>query len=130
MIIGPKVMRCGLVLIVIGLGFTILTGCEQPLKENETLHMTMFIWPFLDVERWKGINPEDGTSWKKERGDAICWLSTWEKEQRFDKDGFPIYRKERSTFLPLWSTQIEESEAFINKKGSVLVFPYDSRQRK
>jgi hypothetical protein len=129
-VIGPKITPGFLLLIIATLSFTIFTGCEQPLKENETFHKVATAWPIFDLERWEGVNPEDNSTWKKEKGDAIFWLSTWEKEERYDKDDFRIYRKERNSFFPLWSTEIEESDDFRNNKGSVLIFPYESRRRK
>ena len=104
-------------------------GCEQPLAEGQTYHKLHVAWPLFDVEKWEGVN-EDGSTWKKERGDAICWLATWEKDRTYDKNGFQTYFKERSGFFPLYSTEKEESEEFVSKKGMVLFSPYESYRKK
>jgi len=129
LVIGPYVGRFLIPLILVGIGLSFSVGCEQPLRENETYHKKAVAWPLFDVEKWEGINPEDGTRWKREVGDMLI-LATWETEERFDKDDFRIYRKEKSGFFPLWFTEIEESEAFVNKKGSVLIYPYESKRLK
>ena len=129
-VMGPKMLQYGVALIVVGMSLSMLAGCNQPLKDNEILHSTMFFWPIFDIERWEWENPKDETRVKREVGDAAFWLSTWEKEEHFDRDDFPIYRKEHSAFFPLWSTEVEESEDFINKKGNILIFPYNSQQKK
>ena len=127
---GPKMFRCLLMLMMAGLGFTVLAGCEQPLKENETLHEIMIVPPLFNVEKREGINPEDGSTWMREKGDMIFWLGSWEKEEKYDRDGFRIYRKERNTFFPIYNQEIEENEEFKNEKGSVLIWPYESRRKK
>ena len=104
-------------------------GCEQPLAEGQTYHKLHAAWPLFDVEKWEGVN-EDGTTWKKERGDACCWLATWEKEKKYDKNGFQIYSKERSGFFPLFSNEKEESEEFTLKNGMFLFSPYESYRKK
>jgi hypothetical protein len=119
----------GLILLVVGLVFAVLAGCDQPLGPNETYHKLTTAWPIFDLEKSEGID-ENGIRWKKEKGDAICWLSSWEKEHRFDKDNFLVYRKERNTFFPLYTAEIEESEEFIHKWGSVLLYPYRSKRLK
>ena len=108
---------------------TVLTGCEQPLAEGETYHKKTIAWPLFDIERSEGVT-EQNIHWKKEKGDAIAWLSSWEKEEHRDKKGFVVYRKERSTFFPLWSTEIEETEEYQRKWGSVLMYPYRSDRKK
>ena len=128
-VIGYLGGRSVILLILVGIALGFSSGCEQPLRENETYHKKAIAWPMFDVEKWEGINPEDGTSWKKEVGDILI-LATWEKQERFDKDNFRIYRKEKSGFFPLWFSEVEESEGFINKKGSVLIYPYESRRLK
>ena len=106
-----------------------LAGCEQPTVPGETYHKVSNAWPLFTFEKSEGIQ-DDGTKWKKEKGDAVFWLSTWDKEKRYDKDGFLIYRKEKSGFFPLWVTEIEESQEFRTKQGSVLILPYKSHRIK
>ncbi|MCP4709000.1 MAG: hypothetical protein GY869_10270 [Planctomycetes bacterium] len=129
MVMGPKQERVLIPLILVGIILGLSLGCEQPLRENETYHKKAVAWPLFDVEKWEGINPEDGTRWKREVGDLLI-LATWEKEERFDKDNFRIYRREKGGFFPLWFSEIEESEEFLNKKGSVLIYPYESKRLK
>ena len=119
----------GLLLILFGALVTFLGGCEQPVKPGETYHKVSAAWPLFDVEKSEGIE-DDGTKWQKEKGDALFWLSTWEKEKRYDKDGFLIYRKERDGFFPIYTNEIEEDKEFRTKKGAILVFPYYSRRAK
>jgi len=119
----------GLTLLTVVLVWAIGAGCDQPLGPNETYHRLSTAWPIFDVEKSEGID-ENGIRWKKEKGDAVCWLATWEKEQKFDKENFLVYRKERNTFFPLYSTEIEETEEFIHKWGSVLIYPYRSNRLK
>lgn len=107
----------------------VLAGCEQPLAEGETYHKKTIAWPLFDVERSEGVTDQN-VHWKKETGDAVVWLASWEKEERFDNEGFRVYRKERSTFIPLWNAEVEESEEFKSRKGNVLVFPYESYRKK
>ena len=107
----------------------LLLGCEQPLQEGQTYHRVSNAWPLWDQEKWEGENP-DGTTWTREKGDACCWLSTWDKERRYDARGMLIYKKEKSGFFPLYSHMIEESDEFRLKEGNVLIFPYRSYRRK
>ena len=76
-----------ILLILLLLGFMVFTGCERPLPPGETYHKVSSAWPLFDLEKSEGIEP-DGSKWQKEKGDACCWLQTWEKEKRYDKDGF------------------------------------------
>lgn len=110
--------------------FMTTLGCEQTtIPPGETYHKVSSAWPLFDVEKSEGIEP-DGSKWQKEKGDAICWLSTWEKEKKYDKDGFLIYRKERDSFFPLYTHEVEETKEFKTKQGNVLIFPYYSRRAK
>ncbi len=112
-------------LILAGLALLVFSGCQQPLRPGETYHKLTVAWPFFDVEKSEGID-ENGIKWVKEKGDAVCWLATWDNEKRYDKDNFLVYRKEKGAFFPFYSNEIEESEEFRSKQGAVLVFPYKS----
>jgi hypothetical protein len=112
-------------LILAGLALFVLAGCQQPLQPGETYHKLTVVWPIFDVEKSEGID-ENGLKWQKEKGDACCWLATWEKEYKYDKDGFRVYRKEKDGFFPIYSNQIEETEEFRSKQGAILLFPYQS----
>ncbi len=118
-----------LTLILACLGAVLVGGCEQPNQKQETYNKKIVAWPLFDLEKTEGVN-EDGTTWRKEKGDQICWLITWEKEKTYDKDGFVIYRKEKSAFFPLYSDEEEESAEFRIHKGMVLVFPFYSKRDK
>lgn len=113
------------VLLFSALLFASLVGCEQPLEEGQTYHRITNAWPLWSVEKWEGQEP-DGTTWTREKGDACCWLSTWDKERKYDSRGMLIYKKEKSGFFPLYSHMIEESDEFRLKEGAVLIFPYRS----
>ncbi len=102
-----------------------LAGCEQKLQPGETYHKLSVAWPIFDVEKTEGVG-ENGVHWQKEKGDAACWLATWEKLQKFDKEDNLIYRKERKTFIPLYNAEVEESQQFTKTWGSVLFYPYSS----
>ncbi len=112
-------------MILTGLSIFVFSGCQQPLLPGETYHKLTVAWPIFDVEKSEGVD-ENGIKWVKEKGDAICWLATWDKERRYDKDNFLVYRKEKDGFFPIYSNEIEESEEFRSKQGAVLVFPYKS----
>ena len=115
--------------VVIVCAAVMLCGCHQ-MQPGETSHKVTTAWPLFDVEKSSGINPEDGSRWEKEKGDACCWLSTWDKEKRYDKDNFLIYRKEKSGFFPIWSAEVEETKEFKKRSGAVLIFPYQSYMTK
>ena len=117
------------ILALAAVALAVMAGCEQPKRPGETYHKLATAWPIFDLEKWEGEEP-DGTKWEREKGDAICWLSTWEKEKRYDKDGYLIYTKENNSFFPLYSTKFEESPEFIHKEGTVLIFPYISHRVK
>jgi len=112
-------------LILAGLALLVFSGCQQPLRPGETYRKLTVAWPIFDVEKSEGID-ENGVKWVKEKGDAVCWLATWDNEKRYDKDNFLIYRKEKGGFFPFYFNEIEESEDFRSKQGAVLVFPYKS----
>ena len=119
----------GWILVSAALALAVSAGCEQP-QPGETYHKLVTAWPVFDLEKWEGEEP-DGATWEKEKGDAICWLSTWEKEKRYDKDGYLTHKKENSGFFPLYSTKFEETPEFIHKEGTVLlIFPYISHRSK
>ena len=104
-------------------------GCQETPLPGETYRKKAIAWPLFDFEKTAGINP-DGTRWEKEKGNAVCWLSTWEKQRTYDQDGTLISRKERDGFFPLWSTEIEETPDFRHRKGAVLLFPHESYRKK
>ena len=108
----------------------VLAGCEQSLAPGVTYHKVTALNPIFYVEKLEGVD-DDGTKWKTEKGDAVCWLNTWEKEHRYDKEGFLIYRKERDSSLwGLFSEEVEETEEFKTKRGNFLIWPYQSRRLK
>ena len=117
------------ILALSAVALTLTAGCEQPQMPGETYHKLATAWPIFDLEKWEGEEP-DGTRWEKEKGDAVCWLATWEKEKRYDKDGYLIYEKEKNGFFPLYSTKFEESPEFVHKEGTILLFPYISHRTK
>ncbi|MBN2210645.1 MAG: hypothetical protein JW709_04540 [Sedimentisphaerales bacterium] len=105
------------------------TGCEQTIP-GEIYRKKTVAWPIFDVEKSEGLNA-DGTKWQKEKGDACCWLSSWEKEKTYDNQGFLIYRKEKNAFIPIYWNEEEESKEFTYKKGAVLlIWPYESKRAK
>ncbi len=106
------------------------SACEHTPLPGETYRKVANAWPIFDQEKTAGVT-EDGGRWEKEKGDACVWLSTWEKEKRYDKDGFLIYRKEKDAFFPFYWSEEEENEEFREHKSAVLfLFPYYSRQAK
>jgi hypothetical protein len=109
-----------LALMIVGLG-----GCQPGVQPGETYHKLTVAWPIFDVEKSEGVG-QDGVRWTKEKGDAVFWLASWEKTQKFDNGNNEIYDKERSTGLPFYNAQREESQQFIKTWGSVLLFPYES----
>ena len=104
-------------------------GCQHTPLEGETYRKIAVAWPLFDFENTKGVNA-DGTRWEKEKGDSCFWLKTWEKERRYDKDDFLIYRKERDCFFPIYTDELEEDREFRDHKGAVLIFPFYSRKAK
>ena len=114
-----------LVAVLAGLMAIAITGCHQP-APGETDYTFVPAWPIFDLEKSRGIDPDDGTMWEKEKGDACCWLATWEKERKYDKDNFLIYRKEKSGFFPIFSTEVEENKEVRKKKGIVFIWPHES----
>jgi len=116
-------------LLAVSLTLMLSAGCEQPKAPGQTYHKIVALWPILDLEKWEGAN-DDGTRWQKEKGDMICWLGTWEKERRYDKDGFLVYNKQKSMFFPIAGGEEEETDQFLSKKGSFLIWPYQSYRDK
>lgn len=104
-------------------------GCQEAPLPGETYRKKISAWPIFEFEKTAGINA-DGTTWEKEKGNAVCWLSTWERERTYDQDGVLIYRKEKSGFFPINSDEIEETTEFRLHKGAVLLFPFESYQKK
>ncbi|MBN1765424.1 MAG: hypothetical protein JW860_09230 [Sedimentisphaerales bacterium] len=115
---------------IMALSVLLASGCQKaPLAGEETYRKEAFVWPVFDFEKTRGIN-EDGTTWEKEKGDACFWLASWEKERRYDKDNFLIYRKERSGIFPFCSDEEVEDMEFSEHRGSVLIFPFYSKKSK
>jgi len=130
-VFGPmprKVWAGVIVSSVVAVAFAGL-GCQQPLQPGETYHKLSTAWPLFDLEKWRG-EMEDGTTYEKEKGDAACWLSTWEKEKRYDRDGRLIYYKKRSGFFPFFDHLEEETDEFTYKEGRILLSPYVTRRKK
>ena len=121
--------RYALLLILPALALSSMAGCEQQQKEGQVYHKLSSAWPLFDIEKWEGADP-DGSHWKKEKGDALCWLAIWEKEEKYDKDNFRIYRKKKSSFFPLFSAEVEETPDFKKRWGSILFYPYHSERKK
>ena len=104
-------------------------GCQQA-GPGETNRKISNVGPIFNLDKAEGVN-EDGTTWKKEKGDACCWLISWEKEKKYDKDGFLVYRKEKDFAIPLLSgSELEETKEVYMKKGTLLLFPYYTRRAK
>jgi len=122
---------------ILGLPAAVLTlfvliwvaGCQETPLPGETFRKKASAWPLFEFEKTAGIN-EDGSRWEKEKGSAVCSLSTWAREKTYDKDGMLMYRKEQSGFFPLTSEEIEETRDFRRHKGAVLIFPYESYRKK
>jgi len=104
----------------------VLSGCQRVPLPGETSYKESNAGPLYYFENIGGVN-EDGSTWKKEKGNAICWLSYWEKDKKYDKDGFLLEAKEKSGFFPLWSSELTEGKDFREHKASFLIFPYHSR---
>lgn len=107
----------------------VVAGCQEAPLPGETYRKKAVAFPIFDFEKTAGVN-DDGTRWEKEKGDAVCWLSTWEKERVYDAEGTLISLTERDGFFPLWSTEIVETVDYRHRKGSVLLFPHESYRRK
>ena len=120
--------NCVLVSLVMGSVMVVmLTGCQRVPLPGETSYKESNAGPIYYFEKIEGVN-EDGSTWKKEKGNAICWLSYWEKDKTYDKDGFLIAAKEKEGFFPIWSSEITQDKDFREHKASFLIFPYESRR--
>jgi|GEM_PF-6657600 len=105
-------------------------GCEQTPRPGETYRKVSIAWPIYDLELTKGVT-SDGITWEKEKGDACFFLASWEKKKQYDQNEFLIYSKERNTFIPFYSDEVEETRELREHKLSVLfLFPYYTRQVK
>ena len=105
-------------------------GCEQPLGPGVTYHKKIVLFPIFDVEKIEGTD-QDGTRWKKEKGDAVAFISIWEKEERYDKDNSLIYSKKKDAVLwGLFTSESEEDQKIENKKGNILIWPHESKRLK
>jgi len=103
-----------------------LAGCQRVPLPGETSYKESNAGPIYYFENIGGVN-EDGSTWKKEKGNACCWLSYWERDKKYDKDGFLLEAKEKSGFFPLWSSEETESKELREHKATFLIFPYHSR---
>lgn len=115
----------GILLALLMVGAVALTGCQRPLEPGETYHKVAVAWPIFDTETTEGIDA-NGVHWKKVKGDAAIWLASWEKLHKFNKQETRIYRKERKTFIPFYSVNVEESPEFRKTWGIILLYPYSS----
>jgi hypothetical protein len=100
--------------------FGAFSGCQEP-QATTTYSKDVVIWPIYDLHRSEGLTA-DGVKWQKEKGDCVL-LGYWDKEKKYDKDGFLIYRKEKSLFVPFASSSVEEDQKSITKEGAFLFFP-------
>ena len=121
----PSSVRFALALGALALVAVALGGCEPALQQGETYHKLTVAWPIFDVEKSEGVG-QDGVRWTREKGDAAFWLASWEKTKKFDKCNNEIYDKERSTGIPFFNKEREESQRSIKTWGSVLFCPYES----
>ena len=118
--------------IIMGLAAALLLpalGCQEAPGPGETYRKVAVALPIFEFENTEGVL-DDGTTWRKEKGNAICWLSTWEREKRYDKEGYLIFRKEQRGFFPLYGHEEEETKEYKKTKGAVLIFPYESYRTK
>ncbi len=118
--------------LLLALGAAVLAtavGCARTPLPGETSYKKSVAWPIFDVEKIEGVD-KNGTKWIKEKGDACCFLATWSKQYKYDKDHFLIYSKTHSAFFPFYSDDKEETPTFKEHNASVLFFPYQSRQLK
>jgi hypothetical protein len=123
-------MKASVMLFLAIVALTCFLGCEQELGPGITYHKKIVLFPIFDVEKIEGTD-QDGTRWKTEKGDAVAFLSAWEKEERYDKDNFLIYSKKKDAVLwGLFSSDEEETEEFRNKKGNILFWPHESKRLK
>jgi hypothetical protein len=109
-----------------GMFVAMLSGCQRVPLPGETAYKESNAGPIYYFENIEGVN-EDGSTWKKERGNACCWLSYWDREKKYDKDGFLLEAKEKSGFFPIWSSEEIESKELKEHKATFLCFPYQSR---
>jgi hypothetical protein len=117
-VLGCLVSACAMVVM--------LAGCQRVPLPGETAYKESNAGPIYYFENIEGVN-EDGSTWKKERGNACCWLSYWERQKKYDKDGFLLEAKEKSGFFPIWSSEETQSKELKEHKATFLCFPYQSR---
>lgn len=108
--------------------WVLLCGCESHDFRNQTDYSVTTAWPLFDVEKRQGVK-DDGVKWEYEKGDAFCWLATWEKRVEYSPDGTIVYRKKRSGFFPLFHEEIVETKGLTTKKGMILIYPYESEHK-
>ncbi len=106
-----------------------IAGCQQSLKPGETSHKVAVAFPLFDSEKWTGVD-EKGLRYEKEKGDAVCFLIGWEKTRKFTKDDESVCRKNRSTFIPFYTTETEETQQYVKTSSLVLLFPSSSYKTK
>ncbi|GEM_PF-1099069 len=128
-IVDAAAKGCGMLFLAI-FALTCFLGCEQPLGPGITYHKKTVLFPIFDVEKIEGTDP-DGTRWMKEKGDACAAVVIWEKEDRYDKDNFPVYKKRKDIVLwGLIASDEEETDEFRNKKSNILIWPHESKRLK
>ncbi len=120
--------RLGLLLVLTAMGAISLAGCEKTLEPGETYHKVSVGFPIFDVDRSEGVEA-DGTQWEKVKGDAAVLLYTWDFNRKYCKQEM-VYRKERKTFIPFYSVNVEETPEYKKTWGMILLFPYSSNQLK
>ncbi len=128
-IVGAAAKGCGLLFLTV-FALTSFFGCDQPLEPGITYHKKTVLFPIFDVEKIEGTDP-DGTRWIKEKGDACAAIIIWDKEDKYDKDNFAVYKRRKD--LVIWgliSSDEEETEKFRNKKGNILFWPHESKRLK
>jgi hypothetical protein len=115
-----KLLRGSIPMILVILLLGAVSGCQQN-PATTTYSKDVVIWPIYDLHRSEGLT-EDGVKWQKEKGDCLL-LGYWDKEKKYDKEGFLVYRKEKSFFFPFASSSVEEDQKSITKEGAFLFFP-------
>ena len=118
-------VRAAIVIGAMAMMVVAVAGCQPAPQQGETYHKITVAWPIFDIDKSEGVG-QDGVRWTKEKGDAAFFLASWEKTRKFDKYNNEIYDKERSTGIPFYNKEREESQQFTKTWGSVLFCPYQS----
>jgi hypothetical protein len=122
-----EVSKSCVVLVSLCMLVVMLVGCQRVPLPGETSYKKSDAGPLYCFEKIEGVN-EDGSTWKINKGNAVCWLSYWDKEKIYDKDGFLIEAKEKEGFFPIWSSELVQDKEFREHNASFLIFPYESRR--